>query len=76
MDENEQKKIIEESAKKITQFLIDKLSTQVDIWKTKREMEELRCKLCDLEDRESSIVYSIDQEKEYLRRIMQEDMGE
>ena len=76
MDTNEQQKIIEESAKKITQFQIEKLSTQVDIWKIKREIQELKYKLCDLEAKESSLDYSIDQEGEYLRRVMQEDMGE
>lgn len=76
MDTNEQMKIIEESAKKITQFQIDRLKTQVDIWKTDREIQRLQSKLDDLETRESSLDWSIDQEEQYLRGIMHEDMGE
>ena len=76
MDENEQQKIIEESAKKINQFQIEKLSIRVDIWKTKIEIQKLNYKLCDLETKESSIDYSIDKEEDYLRRVMEEHIGE
>lgn len=76
MDTNEQQKIIKESAKRITQFQIDRLKTQVDIWKTTREIQRLQSKLNDLEIRESSLDCSIDQEEQYLRGVMREDMGE